>query len=129
MATTPEITVRLLAQAYNDTGEEAAAILDETLLCQGFGQRTIGRRIYVEPADADASISLGTNAIGLILYSHQYEFSYRLLAGETLVGPTRLAVVAWNDDTDTGALPAAILLTGNGSNRAEVEMWVVLKAP
>lgn len=130
MATTPSpsLLVRLIAEYVADTGEAPSKELDTQasttpLTLSGFTDITPGRKLKLSPTADDYEVAF-TSASVLIVFSHDYPFSYRLAAGETLVGPTRLVALAGDDDA-VGALAGPVLLTGNGTNQADLEIWIV----
>lgn len=131
MATTPSpsLLVRLLLQHVADTGESPTSELDTQasstpVLLSGFTDITPGRKLKLAPTADDYAVTF-TSASTLVVFSHDYPFSYRLADGETLVGPTRLWVGAACDDETVGAIDGPILLTGNGQNQASLEIWIV----
>lgn len=127
---TQNAALRLVLQHMNDSGEEPEQELDTDRIDQAgltlssYSSFTV-KRIALAAAAADQAVTF-TDAIGLIIVSRNYAFSIRLAAAETLVANTRLFVI-WADDEDDEALSTSVLLTGNGDNVADIEVWIFEK--
>jgi hypothetical protein len=123
--------LRIVLQHMNDTGDTAAKSLDTDeidqagLTLSGYEDLTPGRRIRLGASAADQAVAF-TDALGILIVSHDYPFSLRLAAGETLLTNLR-AFVVWADDTDDGVHQTSCLLTGNGSYAADLEAWIIEK--
>lgn len=122
---------RTVIELANDSGEPPEKSLDTAgidryaLLLAGFTDVTPGRRIRLAAAAADQALTF-TAAVAIVIVSHDYPFSLRLAAGETLLGNLREFKV-WCDDTADAAAVTSVLLTGNGDNVADLEVWIVEK--
>lgn len=135
MAQTQSAALRLLLTHVNDTGDEARTLVDSSESASlptldGFEDLTV-KRLRLSPTADDQAVAF-TRAAGLAIVSKDYPFFYRLAADETLVGPTLVAVLLWGDDpaVNDGDAPAAglvtsILLTGNGTNEADLFVGIV----
>lgn len=122
---TKSATLRTLLTAVNDAGEEPEKSLDESFVLASFTDFTPGRRIRLAAAAADQAVTF-TDAIALLVVSHDYPFSLRLAAAETLLENLRSFLV-WADDEDSGVHQTSVLLTGNGTNVADLEVWIIEK--
>lgn len=128
---TMNAALRIVTEHMNDTGDSAAKSLDSDqvnrggLTLSGYEDATPGRRIRLGTAAADQALSF-TDAIAIVIVSHDYPFSLRLAAGETLLTNLR-AFVVWADDTDDGVHQTSCLLTGNGTYAADLEVWIIEK--
>lgn len=123
---TKSASLRLILEYKDDTTESPSKDFDETLTLLDFDDATPGRRKKLTTTASDEALTF-TDAIGLIVFSHNYPFSYRLKSAETLIGPTMLAVVGFAPDTTDGFHTTSILLTGNGDNVADLEIWIIEK--
>lgn len=120
---TKSASLRLILEALNDTGEAAEKELDTTKDLDSYTDITPGRRIALAAAAADQAVAF-TDAIGIVLVSHDNPFSLRLAAGETLLEDLTVFVV-WGSATDDGVHQTSVLLTGNGDNIADIEVWII----
>lgn len=93
------------------------------LTLTGYTDITPGKRILLAPAADDVEVAF-THACALLIVSRDYPFSLRLAAGETLLTNVRKFEL-FADDTDDGVLEGPVLLTGNGTNQASLEVWIV----
>lgn len=135
MAQTQAAALRVILTHINDTGDENRVLVDSsessTLpTMDGFEDLTV-KRLRLSPT-ADDQVVTFTRAAGLVVVAKDYPFYYRLAAGETLVGPTLVATLIWGDDpavNDNTApaqgLETSVLLTGNGSNEADLFVGVI----
>jgi hypothetical protein len=125
---TPSLALRLILQYIADTGEAPSKEIDTQasptpLVLDSFTDITPGRKLKLSPSADDQSLSF-TNAAVLVIYSHDYPFGLRLADGETLVSNLRLFQFAL-DDVASAGLAGPVLLTGNGQNQADLEIWIV----
>jgi len=126
MAATPAIALRLILDKINDTGEDTADSFDEALSLSGL--KGFVKQWYVlANGDADTAITLANDVSLLVVFSHDYKFNLRLAAGETLAQNARLYAVAADDISDTALAAGTFLLTGNGSNDSNLEIWTADK--
>lgn len=125
------LTCRTVLELVNDSGEPPEKALDTAgidryaLLLSGFTDITPGRRIRLAAAAADQALTF-TSAIAILIVSHDYPFSLRLAAGQTLLANLRQFLVFCDDTADAAAV-TSVLLTGNGDNVADLEVWIVEK--
>ena len=116
-------SLRLVLETVNDTGDTPAKSVDETFDLTSFTDLTPGRRIALATTADDQPVAF-SDAIGVVVLSHDYPFGIRLAAGETLMSNVRLFVV-YADDENAGVLTGSFLLTGNGTNVADIEVWLI----
>lgn len=121
-----EASLRLIVDSLNASGESPEKTLDEVLDLAGYTGITPGRRLSLAAVAADQAVTF-VGAIGLIIISHDNFFKLRLATGETLMTNLRL-FVAWASDEDTAlASTVNVLLTGNGTTTADIEIWIIEK--
>ena len=128
---TQNAALRIVLQHMADTGESPEQSIDTDKIgrsgftLSGYDDITPGRRLLLA-VDADDQALAFDDAIGVLLVSRDYPFSLRLADGETLMTNLR-AWLAFADDTDAGVLQTSVLLTGNGVNAANLEIWIIEK--
>lgn len=128
---TMSAALRIVLQHLNDTGESPEKSIDTDSIDQAgltlsdYDALTPGARIKLAPAAADQAV-LFTDAIAILIVSRDYSFSLRLAAAETLLENLR-AFLVWANDTDTGIHQVSCLLTGNGADTANLEIWIIEK--
>jgi hypothetical protein len=125
MAAIRSATLRVIVDMQDDTGAAPSKSLDETGLLTLIKNATPGRRLILAP-DADDEVVTFTNVAGLVIISHDYAFALRLAGGEALLDNLQMFVV-WAKDTTAGAHTTSVLLTGNGTNEADLEIWIIEK--
>lgn len=118
--------LRLLLSSIDDTGYDPSKEADASLTLSGYTDITPGRRLTLAAGASDQALSF-TEAVGLVIISHDNPFKLRIAAGETLLTNLRRFVL-WCDDEDDGARATSVLLTGNGSTPADLEVWIIEKA-
>lgn len=120
---------RTVLEHEEAAGEAAEKTLDTNMIgpaglsLSDYTDITPGKRVLLAPAAADQALGF-TNACALLIVSRDYPFSLRLAAGETLMSNLRKFEL-FADDTDDGILEGPVLLTGNGTNQASLEVWIV----
>jgi len=120
---TKELALRMILQLREDLGASPEKTLDIQHSLSSFLDATPGRMIALAPAAANQALTF-TAACALVIVSRDYPFSIRLAADETLITNQRFFVSA-TDDEDASGLETSVLLTGNGSNTANLEVWIV----
>jgi|DEB0MinimDraft_6_1074348.scaffolds.fasta_scaffold09432_3 hypothetical protein len=121
---TQNAALRIVLELMNDEGSQASQTLDECFTLSGY---TVTRRqvVSLAPAAIDEAVTF-TDAIALILVTKDYDFDLRMAAGETLLENLRFFTL-WAYDTDEGVHQTSVLLTGNTTNTALVEVWTIEK--
>ena len=122
---TQSLNHRLIVEHVADTGENPEKVYDEQYTLSEITDLTPGRRLTLAPGAADQAVAF-TDCLGILITTRDYDFDLRLAAGETLLENLRTFFVA-SQDTDEGVHQASVLLTGNGSNEANLEIWLVEK--
>lgn len=123
---TKEASLRLILNSLNASGDAPEKTFDETLDLSEFTSITPGRRLSLAASASDQAVTF-TGAIGIVIMSHDNYFKLRLLTGETLLTNLRLFTV-WANDEDTAlASTVSVLLTGNGTTPADLEIWIIEK--
>lgn len=117
--------MRFVLEQYNDTGESPAKDFDERLQLAAFTDHTPGRRLQLQADDEDRPFTF-TNAVALLIFSHDEPFALRLAADETLMSGLRMFVV-WGDAVDGEVVSTSVLLTGNGETDSDLEIWIIEK--
>lgn len=131
MAVTLNAALRLVVEHANDTGESPEKTLDTKaldragLVLSGYDSITPGKRLKLAPTDDDVEVTF-TAAIGIVIVSRDYSFKLRHAVGETLLGNLR-AYVVWAADIDTEIATTSVLLTGNGADTSNLEIWIIEK--
>ena len=120
---TPSASLSLVLSQINDVGESPAKTLSEVLALSGFTDITPGRRILLAAAAADQAVTF-TDAIGILIFSHDYPFSLRVTAGQTLLEGLRCFLV-WAHAEDVGIHQTSVLLTGGGTYPSDLEVWTI----
>lgn len=123
---TKSITLRALLESINDVGDSPSCDFDEAVVLSGWTSDT-HKHMSLPASAADLSLGLAADAAMVFIYSHDYPFSVRLKAAEKLIGPVRFFAFAADDEAAVAydAGPDAILLTGNGSNAADLEVFII----
>ena len=125
---TKSATLRGILSLINDVGESPSCDLDESLSLSGY-KKIHHDRFPLAAAAADEAMGITEELIGVIIFSHDYPFSLRMKAAEKQVTNTRLFVI-WGDDQLDAAydgLVDDILLSGDGSNEADIEAYLITK--
>ena len=122
---TKSATLRLLLSVINDVGDQPEKEFDESLVLDSFATFTPGGRLLLAAAGADVAVTF-TDAIGLLIFSHDNAFSLRLAAGEALLGNLRCHLF-FCDDEIAGAHVTSVLLTGNTVTPSDIEYWIIEK--
>ena len=122
---TKQLTSRQILALADDTGEPSKKDFDETLTQSGFSDLTPGRRIQLAAAASDQALTFTAGSF-VKIYSHDNGFKIRLAADETLSGLIRHFCIEAQNATNA-ALTTSVLLTGNGSTVADLEVWIVEK--
>jgi len=122
---TKTLTTRSITSLANDTGHADEKDFDESLTISGFSDVTPGRRIKLAAAADDYVLSFTAGSY-VHIFSHDNGFKVRLASAETLSGLLREFKIVAQNATNT-ALSTSILLTGNGTTTADLEVWIVEK--
>lgn len=123
---TQSLTVRTILEKLDDVGESPSKDFDESLVLSGFEAGVFGQRLKLAPAASDQPLVIPTNALYVLLFSHDYSFKIRLAAGETLLtGLRSFGFTAYDTTVSSGI--GTVYLTGNGSNAAHIEIWYAEK--
>lgn len=131
MSATMNAAMRLVLQHMNDTGETPEKVMDTDqldragLVLSGYKEIMAGRRLRLAPDAADYELQF-TDVILIAIVSRDYPFSWRIADGETLHANVRVFVLAGADE-NTGVAQGHVLLTGNGTNEADLEIWLIEK--
>lgn len=118
-------TLSVQFENRDDTGEAVSKKLCEALVLSGYTQADMSKYIALAAAAADQAVTF-TDAVAIILFSHDNPFQLRLAGGETLLSNLRCFVI-WCDDTDDEAHSTSVLLTGNGASIANLEAIIIEK--
>jgi hypothetical protein len=122
-------TLRIIAEIAQDAGAVPDCTVDTQnpplgpLTLSGFKVSAL-ETVVLAPAAVD-QVLMFTDVAMLLLLADQ-PFSLRLAAGETLV-PNLRAFVVQTDQIANGALTTGVLLTGNGSNEAVIQVLRIEK--
>lgn len=122
---TQSVIARLILQHVSDTGETPEKEYDEEYTLTGFADITPGRRLKLAAAAADQALTF-TDVIGILITSRDNPFDLKVGAGETALTNLRSFFVL-AEDTDDGVHQTSVLLSGNGSNESNLEIWLIEK--
>lgn len=117
-------TLRTILEAVSDVGELPDQKLDVSAALDGYTDFTV-RSVPLAAAAADQAFTF-TGVIAVVIASRDNPFKLRLAAGETLLANLKL-FIAWAKDEATAIKTTSFLLTGNGSNTANLDMWLIEK--
>jgi len=124
MAATPTFSARLILEQADDTGQEASKDLDKSFPLSGLETFTCAQRIKLG-ASSTYTISV-TDYAALVVVSHDKSFKVRIKAAEHQIVQTMLFALA-SEGITKGISTEDVILEGNGSNEANLEIWVVEK--
>lgn len=110
----------LLVQHSDNSHGTPSKELDQQLRLDGYSDFSV-KRLALPPGAADQAVAL-INCIAVVVFSHDHPFGVRLGEGETLLEHQRLWI-SWCASKDEGAV-AELLLSGNGDNTANLEVWL-----
>ena len=121
--------VRLLVDFMDDDGQEAAESLDTDRLTGGLVLGDYVAKSVLDlqlgAAAVDQAVTF-TAALMLLVVSSDYPFKLRLAAGQAQMPNARLWMVM-TDDEDEAAHTTSILLSGNGTNPAQIKVYILEK--
>lgn len=124
---TKSATLRSILELINDVGETPGCDLDEVISLSGWDNLT-HKQFKLAAAAADVPLGLTADATLVVLYSHDNPFTVRLASGEKQVTSTRLFAFMGDDEAvaayDTAG-PDDILLSGNGTNEASIDAFII----
>lgn len=123
---TKSVSVRVIIQQTDDTGEVADKGFDRTVELSSFSELTPGRRINLAASADDYEVAF-TNASLLFVYSHTNKFGVRVADGETLQENLQMYGPFVSNAATNEVISGSILLTGNGSTPSDLEVWIVEK--
>jgi hypothetical protein len=124
---TKSATLRGILELIRDTGETPSCDLDESLVLSGWEGLT-HREFKLSAAAVDTALGLVNDSSLVIIISHDNPFSVRLKAAEKLLEDVRFFAFMATDPTAAAydvAGPSDILLTGNGTNETQLEIYTI----
>lgn len=125
----PYAALRLIAEFFNDVGEEAADEIDTGQLPSPLPLLSVtdrnAKRHTLANGATDEALTF-TSAVALIIVTTDYPFTVKRASGETAWTNVRSFCV-WADDTDAAVATTSVLLSGNGANDAHLLIWVIEK--
>lgn len=119
------LTLRILASLVAAVGLDPDNTLDESINLDGLEDVSVRKRVLSASA-ADEAVAF-TNCIAAIIVTKDTSFQLRLAGGETLMPNLRAFIVWGHTESGTACLTTSFLLTGNGSNEANLEIWLIEK--
>lgn len=124
---TKSLAVRVVVEHYDDDGEEPSKVFDQRIVLSGYKAINPGRQVALAAAAADQVETVNTS-IGVMVFATDEgkPFKLRLASGEALLSNLRLALLI-GDDEDDAIHSTTVLLTGNGTNEAPLEIWNIEK--
>lgn len=123
---TKSANFRNVFETIQDIGESPSCDFDEELILSGYEQLT-HKEIKLAAAAADQALSVAVAAAAILIFSHDQPFSVRLEAGGVLLTNMRKLELVGDDLDDVAYDGTAtdILLTGNGANEANLEVFII----
>jgi len=122
----PTLLSSLHIDQTNESGEVPALTADIKTLYADLVNFKLRDRITLAATDADTPV-LFTAPCYVLFRSVAGQFRLRLASGGTLLGPLNLFVVGAKNSTLSVTPTTSFLLSGDGSNQAIVEIWIVEK--
>jgi hypothetical protein len=120
---TKATSIRAIIDSIPSTGAIPNTSEDKTFSLEGYLEAD-RREVTLGAAAADQALTLIGDVSGLVIVSTNGEpFKIRLKAAERLIGPTMIFVCGFHDDGDAALAfsdAGSVLLTGNGTNQAEL---------
>lgn len=120
---TDTVETRLIAYRRDAPGADPVGDIDLTAILSATGGTLVDS--FTLGAAASDEVHALPACTALLIISKDYRFSMKLRSGETAM--TGLKLFAFSgDEADTAALASGnVLLSGNGSNAARIEIWAV----
>jgi hypothetical protein len=119
---TKATSIRAIIDSIASTGAQPNSTEDSTFSVEGYLEQD-RREITLPAAADDQELELIGDVSALVIVSTNGEpFKVRLEADGRLVGPTMIFALGFHDDADAALADSdgAVLLTGNGTNQAEL---------
>ena len=123
MATTDTAEFRLIAYRRNAPGADPVGEVDLTTILNATGG-TLVDSFVLGAAASDQTLALPANT-GILIVSKDHPFSVKLRSGETALAGLMMYLAAGNDGGTQIVGSGSMLLSGNGSNAARLEVWAV----
>jgi hypothetical protein len=124
---TKSATLRAILELIKDVGETPGCDLDEAISLSGW-TNMVHKEFTLAAAAADVPLGLVNDASLVIIFSHDNPFSVRLESGAKQITSTRIFAFMGDDEAvaayDTAG-PDDILLSGNGTNAASIEAFII----
>lgn len=115
--------IRLIAYRRDAPGADPVGEIDLTAILSGTGGTLVDA--FTLGAAASDEVHALPACTSLIIVSKDYPFNMKLRSGETAMAGLRMFTLA-GQDADTAALASGnVLMSGNGSNAARIEIWAV----
>lgn len=120
---TDTVETRLIAYRRDAPGADPVGDIDLTAILSGTGGTLVDA--FTLGAAASDEVHALPACTALLIVSKDYPFSMKLRSGETAMAGLRMFALS-GEEADTAALASGnALLSGNGSNAARIEIWVV----
>lgn len=123
---TKNMSLRTILTYLDDIGATDRSPFDETLTLSGYSDATPGRRLTLAAAASDQAVTFTSGAL-VFIFSHDNTFKVRLASGETLMSNLRQFGPVMVNVATNNALSTSILLTGNGTTTADLEIHIIEK--
>ena len=121
---TKNLEARVILKFRDDVGSSARSPLDETFTLDEYMDATPGRMLTLA-ADADDVAVTFTSACLLYIRSLDNKFSLRLEDGGVLLENLVSFGPLVSNAATNGCIDTSVLLTGNGSTTASLEIYIV----
>ncbi len=118
----------MLLEHISSPGEEGETHFDEAYTLKGAGLKnvTAKRRMRLSATADDTALTFTAAAMLFIWSRNGVGFKVKLTAGQTMTGLLQSFMIGGLLETTT-ALGTSVLLTGDGANEADLEIWIVEK--
>lgn len=130
MAATQSVNFQGILELISDVGESPHCVIDEKLTISGFASVT-HKRFPLGATDVGTALGIPTtDMVAIVIFSHDEPFKLRLKAAEKQLDNMRFFVAIGDDEVDAMYDGSAddILLDGNGTNQADIEVYLIHKA-
>lgn len=115
--------LRIIAYRRDAPGADPVGEIDQTAILSGTGGTLVDA--FTLGAAASDEVHALPACTALLIVSKDYPFSLKLRSGETSMAGLRQFLLA-GEEADTAALASGnVLLSGNGTNAARIEIWAV----
>ena len=121
-----QVIFRFIIEHLNNPGESADKRFDDCAFLTGLQDLVASRRLVLLAAAVNQALTFTAPAAIFIFSRNGQRFNLRMASGETLITNLK-AFSLVSDDITRGVATTSLLLTGNGVNNSDLEIWIVEK--